>query len=202
MTVIERRVMLSEVETRSTGENQRVIVGYAYKFGARSQNLGGFREQVLEGAGAESLGLDDIRALKNHDPNLILGRNRADTLHLEEDSTGLLYEIHADERQSYVRDLMISIERGDVTQSSFGFRVLPDGDTWTYDESDFPLRSISKMQLFDVSPVTYPAYTSSEASISQRCLDMAASFTEKRGELYIPDPEPLPNRVALHLLRG
>lgn len=202
MAEIERRVFLSEVEVRSAGENQHNIVGYAYKFNARSQNLGGFKETILDGAGAESIKTDDIRALVNHDPNLILGRNMAGTLRVAEDSTGLHYEINADERVSYVRDLLISLERGDVTQSSFGFQVNPDGETWTRDTDDFPLRSVSSLRLFDVSPVTYPAYLTSEAVIGKRCLDMAAALSEQRSELYIPDPEPLSNRLALFVLRG
>lgn len=186
-TALERRVYLSEVETRTAGENQRVITGYAYKFRALSQNLGGFKEQVLEDAGKESIQVDDIRALMNHDANLILGRNRAGTLQMEEDSTGLLYEIKADERQSYVRDLLIALERGDVNQSSFGFQVPPNGDTWTMGEDDTPLRSIQKMSLFDVSPVTYPAYLSSESSVSQRCADMVRALKDPEPRFLLPE---------------
>lgn len=202
---LERRVFLSEVETRTAGEGQRIIIGYAYKFNERSQNLGGFRETILPGAGADSIAQDDIRALKNHDANLILGRNLAGTLRMTEDSTGLEYEINADERQSYVRDLLISLERGDVNQSSFGFMVNRDGEKWSLDETDTPLRSVSSMRLFDVSPVTYPAYTSSESGISQRAIDMARSLSvpEVRS-LFVPEQPALPvdPRLALHILRG
>ncbi|WP_200209115.1 HK97 family phage prohead protease [Micromonospora coerulea] len=174
--MIERRVLPSEVETRSAGEGRIVIAGYAYKFNARSQDLGGFKETILEGAGKDAIERDDIRALVNHDANLILGRNKAGTLRLAEDSTGLEYEIDADERQSYVRDLLISLERGDVTQSSFGFQVMPKGESWTRDEDDFPLRTIRAMSLFDVSPVTYPAYLSSESKVDKRAIDYAAAL--------------------------
>lgn len=205
--VIERRILPSEVEARSAGENKFLVVGYAYKFGSRSQDLGGFKEQILEGAGAESASKDDIRALVNHDANLILGRNRAETLKLAEDSTGLHYEIQVDERQSYVRDLLISLERGDVSQSSFGFSVNPKGEDWTRDEDGTPLRSIRSMSLFDVSPVTYPAYLASESKVSKRALDYAASLvTDTRTVMpvILPDVlgESLAYRARMLSLRG
>jgi HK97 family phage prohead protease len=176
---LERRTFASEVEARTKGENTRVIHGYAYKFRSLSQVLGSFREQVIEGAGRDSIGSDDIRALYNHDANYVLGRNLSGTLRMTEDSTGLEYEITADERQSYVRDLLVALERGDINQSSFGFRVASDGQEWD-NSGDVPLRSITKMSLFDVSPVTYPAYLSSESGVSKRALDHAASLVEEK----------------------
>ncbi|MEU8086330.1 HK97 family phage prohead protease [Micromonospora sp. NPDC049101] len=203
--MIERRVLPSEVETRTAGEGRLIVAGYAYKFNARSQNLGGFKETILEGAGKDAIERDDIRALVNHDANLILGRNRAGTLRMSEDSTGLEYEIDVDERQSYARDLLISLERGDVTQSSFGFQVMPNGEEWTRDEDDFPLRSIRSMTLFDVSPVTYPAYLSSESKVDKRAIDYAASLVaEVRQAVILPDIEgdALRMRARLAGLRG
>lgn len=171
----ERRFMPTEFETRADGKTL-VIEGYAYKFHARSQNLGGFVETILPGAGAESAGSDDIRALFNHDSSLILGRNASGTLRVGEDETGLFYEVTADMRQSYVQDLAVALERGDVTQSSFSFQAL-DTD-WSLTEDDFPLRSVKKMALFDVSPVTYPAYTASTSGLGKRAIE---EFCEARG---------------------
>lgn len=160
----ERRTFASEVEHRSAGNNRRLVIGYAYKFRSLSEPLKGFRERILEGASLESIRADDIRGLLNHNADLVLGRNTAGTLKLAEDTTGLHYEIQADERQSYVRDLLISLERGDITQSSFGFTVNLDGEEWTLmDDGITPLRSITSLTLVDVGPVTYPAYSASEA---------------------------------------
>lgn len=202
---MERRTLASDFATRAAGDNKVVVEGYAYKFRRLSQNLGGFREQIIEGAGAEALGTDDIRALVNHDPNLILARNTAGTLRLSEDSTGLLYEIDADLRQSYARDLMVALERGDVTQSSFVFRVTQDGESWSLDDDEFPLRSITKMSLFDVSPVTYPAYTDTEVKVSSRALSMAVDLTAPQAEILqsrsIALALPVDPAVALYALR-
>lgn len=177
--VVERRLFRSEFDTRSVSDTKTIVTGYAYKFDKRSQNLGGFRERVIEGAGADSITVDDIRALVNHEPELILGRNAAGTLRLAEDSTGLQYEIDADPRISYVRDLLISLERKDITQSSFGFEAVDD--TWSLDEENFPLRSIRAMKLFDVSPVTYPAYTDTVSTVSSRALTHARELVEAHG---------------------
>lgn len=164
-----------KVEKREGGD-RLLIEGYAYKFLMRSQNLGGFVEQIKPGAGAEAAESDDIRALFNHDKSLILGRSASGTLRAAEDSEGLPYEIDADMRQSYVRDLAIAMERGDVTGSSFGMKVTED--SWSLTEDDFPLRSVERMGLFDISPVTFPAYLSSTSGLGKRAVE---SFYEARG---------------------
>jgi HK97 family phage prohead protease len=174
---LERRAVPTEFEVRSEGSTFG-FYGYALKWGARSENLGGFRENVAQGATADSIGRDDVRALFNHDPNLILGRNRSGTLRLSEDSTGLHYEVDMPDT-TYARDLAEAMQRGDVSQSSFGFKVAgPDGESWSEDMDGFPLRTLRSISLFDVSPVTYPAYTDSTSGIGARALQL---FAEQRG---------------------
>lgn len=175
---LERRYLNTEFEYRTDGDTL-TITGYALKWDSRSKNLGGFKERVAPGATTKTIAEGDIRALFNHDPNLILGRNRSGTLRLSEDDTGTLYEVHGDLRQTYVRDLAIALERGDITQSSFAFRTVgPDGDSWDEDEDGFLLRTLREIQLFDVSPVTYPAYEDSTSGIGKRTL---AILADRRG---------------------
>jgi HK97 family phage prohead protease len=174
--MLERRAVPTEFEVRSEGKSF-AFYGYALKWDARSGNLGGFRERVALGATTEAIQSDDIRALYNHDPNLVLGRNRSNTLRLSEDSTGLHYEVDMPDT-TYARDLATSMERGDVSQSSFGFKVRSDGDSWAEDDDGFPLRTLTRVSLFDVSPVTYPAYTDSTSGVGSRALELLA---EKRG---------------------
>lgn len=174
--MMERRSVPTDFEVRSEG-NKFAFYGYALKWGARSQNLGGFRERVADKATSETIERDDIRALFNHDPNLILGRNRSNTLRLSEDTTGLHYEVDMP-NTTYARDLAEAMERGDVSQSSFGFRVSTDGDNWSEDDDGFPLRTLQRIALFDVSPVTYPAYSDSTSGVGSRALQLLA---ERRG---------------------
>ncbi|MET0466595.1 MAG: HK97 family phage prohead protease [Chitinophagaceae bacterium] len=158
----------SQFETRSEG-SRHVVAGYAAVFNTRSQNLGGFVEQVLPGTFRKTIAESDVRALWNHNADYVLGRNKAETLRMSEDNTGLHYEVDLPDTQ-LARDLRESIARGDITQSSFGFATIEDD--WGFTGDDFPLRSLKEVKLFDVSPVTYPAYT--DATIGTRALERLA----------------------------
>ncbi len=151
-------------ERDEAGVKSSVIVGYAsvfydgtpateYKLGKR------LVERVIPGAFDKALAGDDIRALFNHDPNQILGRGKAGTLRLSVDARGLRFEISPPDTQ-LGRDLLVSLKRRDVTGSSFSFS-LPD---WNKDqvfrqEGDLTIREIRNVSLYDVGPVTFPAYT-------------------------------------------
>lgn len=152
-----------KVETRENGAPR--IVGHAAVFNVLSENLGGFREVIKPGAFANALARDDIRALFNHDPNFVLGRNKASTLKLAEDDRGLAIEVDAPNTPT-IRDLVIApIERGDVSQMSFGFSVMPGGQDWAEDEDGLMIRTITECKLFDVSPVTFAAYPSTDVAV-------------------------------------
>jgi hypothetical protein len=126
-----RTVNLEELKvSRQTGEEKPIpmIEGYAAVFNQWSEELGvwyPFREKVLPGAFTDTIKTDDIRALYNHDVNYVLGRNKAGTLFLEEDDTGLKVRILPPDTQ-WAKDLLVSIERGDISQMSFGFTVISD----------------------------------------------------------------------------
>lgn len=140
------------------------IVGHASVFDSWSETLGGifpFKEIVRKGTFKDTIKVDDIRALFNHDPNYVLGRNIAGTLELEEDEIGLRVIITPPDT-SWANDLIKNLRRGDISQMSIGFIVLED--TWgTQDGID--IREIKKVQLFDVSIVTYPAYTQTDVGV-------------------------------------
>lgn len=165
---IERRTItlkeLRVVEELPTSNTEPVIEGYASVFDSWSEELGGefpFRERVVKGAFEESIQRDDIRALFNHDPNYVLGRNTSNTLSLEEDEKGLRVRITPPQTQ-WAKDLLVSIKRGDITQMSFGFTVILD--RWSY-EDNIDIRELLKVKLYDVSPVTFPAYSQTECGI-------------------------------------
>jgi len=158
----ERLTFPMELRVQKNGEKRR-IVGHAAVFGQWSEDLGGFREKVAAGAFKKTLKEADVRALWNHDPNFVLGRNKAGTLELSEDDTGLAVDIDPPDVQ-WARDLMVSMERGDVTQMSFGFRTVKDA--WNEEDKQQIERELLEVELFDVSPVTYPAYP--QTSVSAR----------------------------------
>ena len=110
------------METREDGTN--TVVGYASVFNTLSENLGGFREQLHPDAFNDVMA-DDVRALFNHNPDHILGRTKSGTLSLGVDTTGLRYEFTPPDTTAG-RDLSVSLARGDIDQSSFGFTVRED----------------------------------------------------------------------------
>lgn len=150
-------------ELRAITDEQglRHIVGYAAVFDTLSEDLGWFREKIQKGAFSETIKNDDIRALRNHNDDYVLGRNRSKTLSLSEDEHGLKIDIMPPDTQ-WARDLMVSIERGDTDQMSFGFQTLTD--EWNMIEGK-DIRTLIKVRLFDVSPVTFPAYPDTEVGL-------------------------------------
>ena len=165
---IERRLFAVDGLTVETREGKSAIIrGHAAVFNTLSENLGGFREQVLAGAFAEAIKTDDVRALFNHDANFILGRNRSGTLRLAEDARGLAFEIDAPDNQT-IRDLVLApIERGDVSQMSFAFSPRPGGQDWAKDDAGQVIRSLKNVRLYDVSPVVYPAYAQTDVAVRE-----------------------------------
>jgi len=142
----------STLEVREEN-GEMIIEGYAALYNSET-DLGVFRESISPGAFDDVLG-DDVRALINHDPSLILGRSSAGTLELTTDEHGLKYRVKLGEQQ-YAKDLYTSIKRGDISQSSFAFTI--EEQTWSEDRSTRKVEKVAK--LLDVSPVTYPAYKS------------------------------------------
>lgn len=152
---MERSVF--EAELRAAGDGATpMIQGYAAVFNQLSVVLYGmFREQIAPGAFAETLAKDDIRTLWNHNPDYVLGRKANGTLRLQEDNYGLLIENDPPDT-SVGRDAVVSIRRKDVNQMSFMFDALVDD--WSELEDGQIMRTLYKMKLYEVSPVTFPAY--------------------------------------------
>lgn len=169
-------------------EEKRYIEGHAAVFDSWSETLGGifpFKEKVRKGAFSQTIKKDDIRALFNHDPNYVLGRNKAGTLELKEDETGLYVRIIPPDTQA-ARDLITSIERGDINQMSFGFTV--EEEKWDTVEG-IDVRELRKVKLFDVSPVTFPAYPSTDVGV--RAME---SYENYRAE--VRNKEEMKSRAA------
>ena len=148
----------STLQTREEN-GERIIEGYAAKYETET-NIGPFMESISRGA-FDNVLENDVRALINHDPSLVLGRTSAGTLELTSDDVGLKYRVKLGNQQ-YATDLYESIQRGDISQSSFAFTI--KDQTWSEDRSSRKVNEVA--QLLDVSPVTYPAYK--EATVVAR----------------------------------
>jgi uncharacterized protein len=160
---VKKEIRTVPIELRVEGGESPKIVGHAAVFDKWSEDLGGFREKIRAGAFKKTIKEADVRALFNHDPNFVLGRNKAGTLSLAEDDKGLAISIDPPDTQ-WARDLTTSIERGDIDQMSFGFRTIKDQWT-TPKEGNENQRELLEVELFDVSPVTFPAYPQTDVGV-------------------------------------
>jgi HK97 family phage prohead protease len=181
---VERRFLPQEFRVADENQPPR-ISGYAAVFDSMSEDLGFFREEIDSHAFDNVMGTSpDVRALFNHDANCVLGRTKAGTLRLNLDARGLAYEIDPPDTQ-VARDLMVSMRRGDVTQSSYAFIV--KRDQWT-DNADGSItrRVLEIEELFDVSPVTYPGFASTSAQVHSLPRSMPAELRARAIEKRDP----------------
>ena len=167
MPKLEQRMAETIFEIKADGkeEKKQRIVGHAAVFDDPAPETYGFIEKIAPGAFTNALKTSDTRALYNHNSDKVLGRKSAETLVLGEDEVGLWYEITPGSR-SYEKDLIESLDRGDIKESSFQFVV--EVEEW--DESgDIPVRTIIKVsELRDVSPVTFPWYPTTESGLRSK----------------------------------
>jgi len=157
VTVPDREVRhVHNLELRQTDDGMPVVEGYAtvYDYAydiAGGPDMGGFTEVIAPGAAKKSAMEADVRLLANHE-GLPLARTKSGTLELESDDIGLKVRATLDPSNPTAAEVRSAMERGDVDQMSFAFRVVRD--EWNKDYSE---RTISEVKLYDVSVVTYPA---------------------------------------------
>lgn len=163
------------IEVRAKDDGTSVVEGYASVFNRYSQNLGGFVEVVRPGAFKETITKgNDILGLFNHSRDFVLGRLASGTMRLAEDEKGLHYEIDLNPKDPDAQRVLAKIERGDVRGSSFSFTVMQNGETWSVTDDEFPLRELTSVRLYDVGPVTEPAYLDSTTEAKKRALSALA----------------------------
>lgn len=164
MDVPEREVRkLEKLEVRATPDGGAILEGYAtvydYAYSIGDVDRGGFMETIMSGAAAKSAGEADVRLLINHE-GIPLARTKSGTMTLESDDIGLRVTAQLDPMNPLSASLRSAMERGDMDQMSFAFRVLRD--EWN---SDYSERKIYELKLFDVSMVTYPANPATVAKV-------------------------------------
>lgn len=172
MKRVLRRMIMPSSEVRMDGATGK-ITGYAAVFDTPTELWPGLQEVVRPGAFSKTLRESDVRALFNHDPNHVLGRNTAGTLRLWEDPKGLGYEIDPPDTE-FARGLMESLKRGDISQSSFGFWVIKERRLED-NAAGVTTRELLEVELQDVSPVTYPAYEETQAMVRSAEMEMGVT---------------------------
>lgn len=185
----EFRTFPIELRKKKEDGKPTEITGHAAVFNEMSVELWGWYERIMPGAFTRAIKeKQDVRALINHDPNLVLGRTKSGTLELSEDKTGLVFNCTLPET-SYARDIAEIMGRGDLDQCSFGMYCRKA--TWSEEpDPDHPketiiVRQIEDVDLFDVSVVTYPAFEGTDASTraEMRSLALVDAPEEIRSKL-------------------
>lgn len=163
----EIRTPQIEIRAKEEEPGKKIIFGYAAKYNSPTfiRDIWGeqFLEEITPGAFSDSLE-NNIRALYNHQSGLILGTTKANTLKLFDDEIGLRFELELP-NTSTGKDLYESVKRGDIEGNSFGFTVKEDRWTKIENEGEEILkRSLLKVNLIEISPTPFPAYSDTEIS--------------------------------------
>lgn len=160
------RGIFSEFQTRTEETGDLYISGYFAVFNSDYEVWSGATESIAETAFDGALA-DDIRCLINHETRLVLGRTKSGTLTLKTDSRGLWGEVKINPNDQDAINLYERVKRRDVDQCSFGFEIL---DEEFEDRGDSVHWTIKKVKLYEVSVVTFPAYT--DTNVSARKLEL------------------------------
>lgn len=171
----EVRALQMKLEIRETGEEEDVrTISGAIKYNTESEEMRDywgdtFVEEIAEGAFDESLKVRDVVGLWSHDTSQVLGNTKSGTLRIQNDKKELRFELDIP-ATSVGNDAWELIKRGDVDGVSFGMRVTKN--KWSSEEREngkIYKRTILNAELYEISPVAFPAYPANEVSV--RSLD-------------------------------
>lgn len=157
-----RTLELESIEVRKSEEGKTTVSGYAARFEKLSVDLWGFREKIRAGAFAKSLEKNNVKALWNHNSDIVLGSTKNGTLRLSEDDEGLRFELDLPDTTAG-RDAAESIRRGDVDGVSFGFQV--QKDEWDQNDKKNVVRTLIEVNLHEISPTPFPAYPQTSVGV-------------------------------------
>lgn len=167
---IKTREMYFRTDFQTRQENDtKYIEGYFIRFNEETELWDGVFEEVDPEAVDDSLKNNDIRCLFNHDTSIVLGRTGNGTLELKKDSKGIFGRVKINPNDKQALDIYARIERGDINACSFGFNIINEE---IQNRDDGTVKFIlKKIDLHEVSPVTFPAYPTT--SIQARKQDLA-----------------------------
>jgi HK97 family phage prohead protease len=188
---MERRMTpAGEVRVESRADGGKTLVGYGAVYhradvpGSEYRLAPDIVERIAPGAFDRALKENqDVRGLYNHDPNMLLGRSAAGTMRLSSDKTGLRYEIDLPDTQ-VGRDVAASVARGDLTGSSFSFRINGKAGQRFEKANGYDVRHIVDCDLYDCGPVVFPAYSATSTAVrsADDCDDAIEARAQWRDE--------------------
>lgn len=172
----EYRFVPTDIRMEQGEDSPPRVMGLGIIYGKKSQNLGGQKYQFYEiiepGAFAESIEVSTkksarpIKSYFNHDPNQVIATTRSDPpLKLMDTTEGVAYEAEIPPT-SYGKDLEVNLARKNVEGSSFSFTV--SEEEWKEEKRDdlyITTRRVIKGEVFEMGPVTDPAYLQAPASL-------------------------------------
>jgi HK97 family phage prohead protease len=190
----EKRVFaLQDIELRAVteGSTDREVTGYGVVYGVEEEMWPGYREKIRAGAFDATLTAgDEVKCFFNHDPDMILSTTRSEpALKIEETEQGLRFTSPIPPT-SYGNDLAVNLERKNIRGASFTFSVPDGGDTVFMDQDGVYHREIIKATLYEVGPVTNPAYESTEVSLRSKEL-----FEEMKKKVQKDEADPVSSDV-------
>lgn len=177
--IVEHRyIPMDRMETREDGEDI-YIEGYFAVFNSTYELWPGATESIAPGAFDESVS-DDVRALYNHNTDIVLGRTSAGTMEIKQDSRGLWGRVKLNRNDTDAMNAYARIARGDITGCSFGFDIAAQETDYREDGSvHWTITKVSP--LYEISPCTFPAYQDTTVSARKRDLD---ELKRKRAEVW------------------
>jgi uncharacterized protein len=207
-TIQRRAIPAGNIEIRAAENGRKVVTGYAAVFYREGEpgtefvmyerGTEKFVERIMRTAFDRAVKEDDVRCLVNHNVELVIGRSKSGTLRLSVDERGLKYEADIPDTQTG-RDLAELISRGDINGSSFAFRLDRGGATYR-EGGGLYIREVTAVKLYDVGPVTFPAYESADASVRSRD-ELCNEWRDNMPENIQVNQEPIqPDIDAINLL--
>ena len=152
---IQIRSITNKLETRAEQDGELYLEGYFAVFNTLTELWPGAYEEIDPTAFDKTLG-NDIRALINHNTEMVIGRNKANTLELKADSHGLWGKIKINQKDTDAMNAYARVERGDISGNSFGFNIIAE-ETEYRDDGTVKWR-ITEIDLHEVSVATFPQY--------------------------------------------
>lgn len=179
---MQTRTINSQFKTREDGGTLR-IEGYFAVFDSTTELWPGAFESIAPGAFREAITRDDVRALIDHETMYVLGRNISFTLELREDERGLWGSILINPNDQDAMNLYARVQRGDVSQCSFGFDILNE-ETEFFEDGSIKW-TIKEVKLYEVSVCTFPAYKETEVEARKKDFEALRKRTIEANKLKL-----------------